>query len=435
MTAEERKQWESVLTQADAEKFIDEYWKKYGDAFHNEVKARIAAADKYFSMQDRKGSETEKGRVFMILGSPDKQTNSRSSFNRGGFGAGPSGSSSIEQSAITSTEWYYQRKLSKDYGIPELTVKFQTDVSRGFDTIENPGLVEPALKRVVELNMAKLAAGNVPIVKGTAPDAKPAPVGVSPELWTVTPNLQGAYFTGEPFISPTEKSFYAYSFYLPQSVASLAGAKDVVLVGSIKDANGNQVATFRQPATPSSYDAGGDRYADGAVELGPGKYNGVFALYSADGNTLLASSKTDFDVPTTDLARVSRTFLTSHIDTLDKQGAFDPWTFIAMKYAVKGNATFRASDSIGWFTYIANPAANPNPSMTVKFKVSRDGKVIDSSPPMPADLQQTGPHTYLLATRFEPNTLRPGKYTLELTLRDTLAQKSYTNTAEFTVVQ
>ena len=31
--------------------------------------------------------------------------------------------------------------------VPELTVKFQTDVRRGYETIENPGLIEPYLKK------------------------------------------------------------------------------------------------------------------------------------------------------------------------------------------------------------------------------------------------------------------------------------------------
>ena len=437
LTHEERAQWEKVVSKEDADKFILDYWARHGEAFRQEVMSRIAAADKYFTIANTKGSKTHRGRIFMLLGSPSKQTSNRKMTSQGGFGSGVGGPSSIERLAIARTEWQYKKdRLPQELGVPELEIKFQTDVSRGYEIIENPGLIEPYLKRYANWFVNKYA----PPMDGKAPQtateqkaAVDAAPGVDPGLWTVTPNLQGAYFTGEPFVSPTEKSFYAYSFYLPHSSAALAGVKDVVLVGAIKDASGNQVATFRQPASPSSYDPSGDRYADGAVELGPGKYNGVFALYTADGNTLLASSRTEFDVPAIDLTRVSRPFLTSHIDTLDKQGAFDPWTFVAMKYAVKGNATFKASDSIGWFTYIANPAANPNPNMTVKFKVSKDGKVIDNSPAMPADLQQTGPHTYLLATRFEPNTLKPGRYSLELTLRDLNAQKSYVNATEFTV--
>jgi GWxTD domain-containing protein len=430
LTTQERGQWDTILGKEDADKFIANYWAKHGEAFHKEVLARIAAADKYFSMKDRKGSTMERGRVFIILGSPTKETNNRTTTAQGGFGTNVGGANSIERQGVVRTEWFYRKdRLPQELGVPELWVDFQTDVARGYETIENPGIIEPYLHKYVDWFVAKNAPGTVaPAVPTTAVQA------ATPDLWAETPNLNGAYFTGEPFISPTEKSFYAYSFYLPQSVATLAGAKDVVLQGSIKDANGATVANFRQPAsTPTSYDQTGDRFADGAVELAPGKYSGMFALYSGDGNKMLASSRTEFEVPELTAARVSRPFLTSHIDTLDKQGAFDPWTFVAMKYAVKGNAQFKKSDSIGWFTYIANPSANPNPSMTMRMKVSKDGKVIDTSAPMPADLQQTGPHTYLLATRFDPNTLQPGHYNLELTLKDTIANKSYTTSTEFEV--
>ena len=439
-TTQERGQWDTILSKEEADKFIEKYWARHGEAFHQDLLARIAAADKYFGIADRKGSMTERGRVFIILGSPTREQTTRNSVQGGGFATGPGGPNSIDRQAIVYRTWTYKKdRLPADLAVPELTINFQTDVQRGYETIENPGIIEPDLKRYADWYMAKLgtpqqAPASTPQVPAPAPAPSPAAAAsVDAALWTATANLHGAYFTGDPFVSPTEKTFYAYSFYLPQSVATLAGTKDVVLVGSIRDASGTQVATFRNPATPASYDETGDRYADGAVELAPGKYSGVFALYTSDGSTLLANARSDFDVPAADAARVSRPFLTSHIDTLDKQGVFDPWTFVAMKYAVKGNSTFRKSDAIGWFTYIANPTANPNPQMTMRMKVSRDGKVVDQSPTMPAELQQTGPHTYLLATRFDPNTLQPGKYSLELTLKDQNAKKDYVQTVDFTV--
>jgi hypothetical protein len=80
--------------------------------------------------------------------------------------------------------------------------------------------------------------------------------------------------------------------------------------------------------------------------------------------------------------------------------------------------------------------------MAMRMKISKDGKVIESTPLSPADLQQTGPHTYLLATQFQPNTFTPGRYTLELTLRDLNAPQNgaaylngYVRTVEFEVTQ
>jgi hypothetical protein len=109
---------------------------------------------------------------------------------------------------------------------------------------------------------------------------------------------------------------------------------------------------------------------------------------------------------------------------------------------VKGDRRFHAADKIGFFTTVANPTATPNPSMTMKMKVSVNGKVVDAGSWMPVELTQTGPHTFLLATQFEPNSLSPGHYTIDLQLRDMKADKTteaYTkgfgSKAEFDVVQ
>ena len=442
MTPDERLEWNRVLSKDQADGFIAAYWAKRTDAFRKDITARIAAADKYFALGERPGSMTDKGRVFILLGAPTREHSIRTTSAQGGSPTGSTGTNSLERSALVVTEWTYQSdRLPKELGVPELLVRFQTDMLRGYQTIENPGLVEPYLSRVAgwhsEHGMRATTAPPAPSEIKAATGAAPAAPNA---IWSSTAAMNGAYFTGDSFISPTEKPFYAYSFYLPKSVVSLAGAKDVVLVGSVRNAAGEEVANVRQPLTPAPYDESGDRYADGAVQLPPGKYSGAFGVYTADGATLLASARADFDVLDPTAARVTQPYLTSHIDTLDKQTPFDPFTFIAMKYAVKGNKTFRSSDSIGYFTFIANPVATPTPSMTMRMKVSRDGKVIDTTPTMPADLQQSGPHTYVLATRFDPNTLRPGHYALELTLRDMNApkdssayKKGYVSTTEFDV--
>ena len=446
LTADERKTWTGIKSNEEAEKFIAEYWAKHGEAFRNEVQARIEAADKHFGLNEKKGSETAKGRVFMLLGAPDQQQTQRTSA-RAGFGTGPGGPNSIERAAITVTDWVYKSmRLPKELGVPELTVRFQTDVARGYQTIENPGLVEPYLKRIVEYQMARFAEGNVAPAQTMTPGKEvpaqtaPAAPSVDPGLWSAAPNLNGAFFTGESFISPTEKTFYAYSFYLPKAVAALAAPQKIVMAGSIKDATGTQVAAFRQNTTPASYDAAGDRYADGSVELPPGKYNGVFAMYAEDGSSLLATARTEFEVPEIAITRVSRPLLTSKIDTLESQAAFDPFTFVATKYAVKGSNTFSKAEPVGFFTFIANPTVNPEPNMSFRMKVLRGSTVVEQSPMMPAALQQTGPHTYLLATRFEPNSFSPGHYKLEITVKDMNApkdseayMKGYVRNVEFDV--
>jgi len=214
----------------------------------------------------------------------------------------------------------------------------------------------------------------------------------------------------------------------------------VLFVGLVKNEQGAVVANLREQAELAPYGDSGDRYVDRSVALPPGKYEGVFALFAPDGTTMLASRRASFSVPEKTAVTASPVLLTSQIKELEKQFPLDPFTFVATKYAVKGSRRFRPTEKIGLFTVVTNPAGDPQPSMTLKMTVSKDGKVIDHTPPEPAPLTQTGPHTWLIGTQFDPNTFKPGHYAIEVQLRDMKADKAsaaytkgYVSTAEFDV--
>jgi GWxTD domain-containing protein len=446
LTSAERGEWLMVTSQSQADAFVANYWAKHGRAFHAEVMARIAAADKYFPLADRKGSTTERGRVFIVLGAPNRQQSNRND-NVASTQTFQGTPNSIEQRAVAGVVWVYKNdRLPKDLGVAELTVKFQTDVSRGYETIENPGLIEPYLKRAADYFVKnwKAPAGETAAAPVPTPTQQKAAVGASPlppddAVWGAPAALNGAIVTGDAYLSPTDKPFYAVNFYLPKG--SFAEVGDLTVAGVIRDSSGQQVASVRTPAKAAQYDANGDRFVDASFELPAGHYTGAFALAAADGK-LLASTHNEFDVMPAEHVGISKVLMTSRVDTLEKQAAFDPFTFVAMKYAVKGDRRFRSADKIGYFAIMANPTAAPAPSMSMKMKVSKDGKLVDPGSWMPVDLAQTGPHTYLLATQFEPNALSPGHYALEVQLRDMKADKTseaftkgYFAKAEFDVVQ
>jgi GWxTD domain-containing protein len=444
LTAEERSQWElSAHSDEKAKAFVEEYWRKHGPAFKREVMGRIEFADANFSYAGTPGSRTPRGRVWMILGSPTSQRGFR-----GGVAGTPDTvqlqNNSIEQKGRTTIIWTYRaERLPKELNLPSLTVSFIDDMQHAREDIDNVGQVEPQLKRAVELFAAKQAAPtqsaelSIPKPPGTA--AIPA----EDPLWKVQENLGGTFVTAEPFISPKEETFYAVSFFVPKGDAAFTNLKSVLFVGLVKNADGAAIANLREQADLQAYGGdAGDRYVDRSLEMPPGKYEGVFALFTPEGTTMLASRRVQFNVPEKSTPRTSAVLLTSQINELEKQGSLDPFTFVATKYAVKGNRRFRPSEKIGFFTVVANPAGDPQPSMTMKMIVSKDGKVVDRTPPEPAPLTQTGPHTWLIGTQFDANTFKPGHYSIEVQLRDMKADKAseayakgYVSTAEFDVEQ
>jgi GWxTD domain-containing protein len=425
LTPEERLQWNIIISEEQANAFITNYWAKHGPAFRAEVMKRIAAADKFFPLADKRGSATERGRVFIILGSPNQQQSNRSdTLGRSGGGSGLL--NSLEQGAIVGVIWTYKPdRLPKDLGVSELVVSFQTDVSRGYETIVNPGLVEPYLKRAINHFVANFKTPDIATAPPTPAKVKAAfaaaPVPPDDAVWAAESALNGAIVTGDSYVSPTGKPFYAVDFYLPQSAFASLG--DVVVAGVIRDGSGKQVASVRRPAKAAQYDANGDRFVDTSFELPAGRYTGAFALATADGK-LLASSKHNFDVMPAEHVGISKVLMTSRIDTLPNQQVFDPFTFVAMKYNVKGDRRFRTTDRIAYFTVLSNPTANPTPSVMVKMKMTKDGKPFDSWPMQPVELTQTGPHTYLVANQFDAGAFPAGHYALEVTVRDANADKA-----------
>ena len=79
MTAEEQAKWKSVKTDADAQKFIDLFWARRDptpatpvNEFREAFNQRVTYADNQFSQGRKKGSLTDRGRIFIVLGAPTR---------------------------------------------------------------------------------------------------------------------------------------------------------------------------------------------------------------------------------------------------------------------------------------------------------------------------------------------------------------------------
>jgi GWxTD domain-containing protein len=446
LTPAEKALWyRTVLTEKEAKDFIDEYRHKRGDAFKRQVMSRIEFADAHFGIGGLRGSLSARGRVWIILGSPSTERTIRTTVTAAVPGGAQLQNNSIEQRGRVTTEWVYRpERLPKSLQLPSLTVRYITDLSRGFQNIDNLGQVEPYLAKAVELFVADQAlppTGRLPEAVAVPSNVTQAGLPQDP-LWKADENLAGAFVTGEPFISPTEQPFYAVSFYVPKNAQAFRDTKSVLFVGLVKTADGKDVTALREQLELQPYGSGGDRYVDRSFALPADNYKATFALFTPEGSTLLAAHHADFVVKPAGATWISSLLLTSKVETLDQQLPLDPFTFVATKYAVKGDRRFGATDRVGFYTVIANPSGEPRPVVSMQLTVTRDGKVLDQTPADRVPLVQTGPHTWLVGSLFEPDTFKPGHYTLEVRLRDLKADtgsnafmNGYVMKAEFDVAQ
>jgi len=77
LTNAERSEWKKVKTDQEAQNFVLDYKAKRGPEFETMLKERIAAADKYFSAGETKGSETLRGKVIIVFGPPSGVDNGK----------------------------------------------------------------------------------------------------------------------------------------------------------------------------------------------------------------------------------------------------------------------------------------------------------------------------------------------------------------------
>jgi GWxTD domain-containing protein len=176
MTNDERKQWNALQSDADAEQFIKDFVaKRGGEAFASEVRQNAAQADKYLTVGKTPGSATARGKMMILLGpaapvSVGKKkiaghVASGPGMPEGGF-EGPT-MGDMQAAANTPgnmdsfmpvyTYTYPASALPTAYGKP-LTVKFVIDAERDRDQLEGIGL-QKELDKVYEMvAQAKLAA-------------------------------------------------------------------------------------------------------------------------------------------------------------------------------------------------------------------------------------------------------------------------------------
>lgn len=70
LTREERQQFETLTSEADAAKFVADFLAKREPDFAAEIAKRAEMADKYLTIADRPGSQTLRGKVVVLFGPP-----------------------------------------------------------------------------------------------------------------------------------------------------------------------------------------------------------------------------------------------------------------------------------------------------------------------------------------------------------------------------
>ena len=154
LTRAEAATWKTLRSEQDRERFKRAYWQRRDptpDTERNEFKetilTRIAAADQRFAIGRKPGSQTARGRVFVVLGAPTTERQTIGPLNRTPEMITP-GRMSLPSTAFETTEWHtwvYDRSTAEELlnvlGRPSAEVSFIVDPGRS-DRIQSSDLFE-----------------------------------------------------------------------------------------------------------------------------------------------------------------------------------------------------------------------------------------------------------------------------------------------------
>ncbi len=412
LTSEEKQAWSAIKSDAEAEKFIALYWARRDptpgtpqNEFKDGVMRRIAAADEQFKLRRyNKGSESNRGRIFVVLGAPNRASQARLGGTSGGAtpdtGLGRSGATmpggsgvNPDQSttAVTVTWTYDKNHFDPSWGIPEFRAIFTVDPLRGSDDMTRDPSVERAMAVIAEKSIvnpsgavaaAPSGAPAAPAVSGTAPAVPPAATGPAAAAAPPPPAPAAAAalpaasrsvleamlkkkaesstnFWGGSFNAIPGDGFYALQLYVP---GSKAPAGPVKFGGVVTKESGEEAATFWEDATLTDMKTGSrtDKVFERSVVLPPGSYRGSFGLFSGDGAAALASGSSSFRVEAKPADfEVSPLILANTLTPLTKRpNPTDPFVFgmeKPIRVEPKADHLFGKQDSLWYFYTVWNP--------------------------------------------------------------------------------
>ena len=470
MTKEEQSQWKKINDDAAAQAFVDLFWARRdpspgtpANEFKDDFDARVAAADSQFPQGRAKGSMTDRGHVFILLGRPTRID--RTSPEPKSTILTPDPNSAGTDRAVESLQsyspkqlWTYDASKTKlpagtppiaefafvdQYGSNEWKLERtgKTDVADVFGKAIAASLVQPGLTEVPKAAAAAVAAPApaAAVAAATAAAAAPALAFKSDALRAAVDDLKAGkssykdlFVSYGEFITPQGDYFVPLQLYVPK-VAGLADTQDLTFFGLVEDEAGKPAAVFEEPAKLLA--TKNDYFFDKSIKLAPGKYKGTFGLAQNGKPLSMVSQELDLAALDKDAPAVSRLILSNNVYTLAQaQRPTDPFAFGGMKVVPKSDHVFTNADELWYFFEVRNPgvdATSKQPKLQSKVSVngtSSEGKKIRMELPMSDTeaLELKGmPGQYAVGTSIPLETFKTGDYTLTVKLVDTISTKTY----------
>jgi GWxTD domain-containing protein len=406
-------------------------------------------------------------------GTPQESTATTNTTAMDDFTAG--GATSDDEGQV----WTYEGDAARaTFGQVRSQLRFVDKDGKGNFILQRGGVdIAAGQRKTIEKSIVRpnLTMADLAAAPAGMPEAAPiADVGVAPQTELTTESLKAAvaemkaatknpyenkaFATWGEYVTAEGEYFVPVQVYVPKS-AGLNASQDLTFFGVVQDENGNNIRAFEEPVklTVTKDDFFVDRSLTG---IPAGKYRGVFGL-AENGKpvSMVAADMTLAGSLDKDAPGVSPLILSNNVYALPQaQHADDPHAFGGLKVVPKSDRTFRPTDDLWYFVELRNPgvpesmtvpvegapaAAAPAALPKIQVKIDVDGvetggkKIRRPAPPREIEaIEIKGvPGHYGIGNAIPLASFKPGEYTFNMKVIDTIRKTSYTVSEKFTVVE
>jgi GWxTD domain-containing protein len=444
LTKAERKAYEQIKSDAEAKAFIELFWAKRDpnlDTPLNEFKAafemRVEAADKAFTFGQTRGALSDRGRVLLLLG----KYSQRQTYRPGELVALTGERSGRATDTGGNEVWKYQKSLLPDefkgdeatFVFSESNVGFadfildRTD-RRNAGGVKVLALVQEALilnPKITEVPRLGLLAGSK-----MATAQQLAVLDTQPRPWP-----EGAVVRGYAGVL-SEAIHPLWLFVQLPGPVPLA----TQVIGKVTNAaSGEQLGSFVVAAKPFS--AGGGNAYEFSFPLDAGTWKVDLALLNEAGPVAIATYEGVTEAVSKEGTFMSPMYWGVDIRQEAQARLGDPMNIGGWHVVPRVDDTYTPREQLSYFCFIIRPGlaeapagadpAAPRPEAKPKLEISMalmgGGKKLSEVPPTPVNLSNVGGDLWMFGNGLPLEGFRkPGEYSLELTLRDTVTNVSRT---------
>lgn len=452
ITEKETQIFKDLVSNQDRKFFKELFWARRDpnlitveNEFREEFERRMRVANINFRRGKKRGATTDMGVVFVLLGNPTRQEESRQE----GAGSIPLSSPGVADVVIPSipgtgnmktVQWFYEP--NSKLGIPEgLELRFQSQPGVGL-WLEFSDEVEDALERVRETYIANPGVVYSLDSKGRL---KKPPSRFDPRSHAkkVLREMMAGDASPADISFDTEIAFFRAKdgCYIPlliqinrENLRWDDGLAQVTAFVSIESADGRLLSYLEEPLA-LSFPQTGPSVMELPFQLPSGNY--TFSLGILDENSKLAGTRRipvfvpDYDTEELDLSSV---LLYTEKNIVDQASVAlgRAFQFGDAHFAPIGQRPLRPSDSLGVFFFVYGYGLDDGgrPHLTADYVLLKDGKpreVVDGSP-IHADPSQAYAEREIPLSGFEP-----GRYQIEIRVTDRLSNRIAKKRVDFAV--